>query len=122
LQRRVSGFIEIKAGSHKTPARRPQARKKSVPEENGKRREEEFCRNLEKKTEREEDNKFKPADSPHFQTAADRCLVFPLSKPLFQTISPYDFRCSLFNGWWFSHGSKTGRINYGGMCSDFRQE
>jgi hypothetical protein len=72
LQRRVSGFIEIKAGSHKTPARRPQARKKSVPEENGKRREEEFCRNLEKKTEREEDNKFKPADSPHFQTAADR--------------------------------------------------
>jgi hypothetical protein len=71
LQRRVSGFIEIKAGSHKTPARRPQARKKSVPEENGKRREEEFCRNLEKKTEREEDNKFKPADSPHFQTAAD---------------------------------------------------
>jgi hypothetical protein len=75
LQRRVSGFIEIKAGSHKTPARRPQARKKSVPEENGKRREEEFCRNLEKKTEREEDNKFKPADSPHFQTAADNPIL-----------------------------------------------
>jgi hypothetical protein len=71
LQRRVSGFIEIKAGSHKTPAGRPQARRKSVPEENGKRREEEFCRNLGKKTEREEDNKFKPADLPHFQTAAD---------------------------------------------------
>jgi hypothetical protein len=71
LQRGVSGFIEIKAGSHKTPARRPQARRKSVPEENGKRREEEFCRNLGKKTKREENNKFKPADLTHFQTAAD---------------------------------------------------
>jgi len=72
LQRRVSGFIEIKAGSHKTPAGRPQARRKPVPEENGKRREEEFCRNLGKKTKREENNKFKPADLPHFQTAADK--------------------------------------------------
>jgi hypothetical protein len=71
LQRRVSGFIEIKAGSHKTPAGRPQARRKSVPEENGKRREEESFWNLGKKTEREENNKFKPADLPHFQTAAD---------------------------------------------------
>jgi hypothetical protein len=42
LQRRVSGFIEIKADSHNTPAGHPQARRKSVPEENGKRREEEF--------------------------------------------------------------------------------
>jgi hypothetical protein len=62
----------IKAASHKTPADRPQARRKSGREQNGKRREQEFCQNLGKKTDREEDNNFKPADSPHFQTAADR--------------------------------------------------
>jgi hypothetical protein len=65
----------VEIASHKTPARRPQARRKSGREENGKSREEEFCWNLGKKTKPEEDNNFKPADLPHFQTAADiRCI------------------------------------------------
>jgi len=67
--------------SHKTPAGRPQARRKSGREENGKRREEEFWENLGKKTEREENNNFKPADSPHFQTAADKLSNYPGTVP-----------------------------------------
>jgi hypothetical protein len=50
---------------------KPASAKKIGPGRKRKRREEEFCENLGKKTEREEDNKFKPANLPHFQTAAD---------------------------------------------------
>jgi hypothetical protein len=57
--------------SHKTPACSPQARRKSGRKENGKEEKKSFCWNLGKKADREEDNNFKPADSPHFQTASD---------------------------------------------------
>jgi hypothetical protein len=40
------GLHEMKAASHKTLAGSPQARRKSVPEENGKEENKSFCWNL----------------------------------------------------------------------------
>jgi len=64
------GFIEWKTLLDKSSAAGLQAGRKSSGQEDGKRREQEILLNLGKKTEPEEDNNFKPADLPHFQTTA----------------------------------------------------
>jgi hypothetical protein len=64
------GFIEWKTLPDRSSAAGQQNGRKSTGEEAGKRREQEILLNSGKKTELEEDNNFKPAHSPHFQTAA----------------------------------------------------
>ena len=67
----AGGFIELRNLPVKSPAGQSQAGRKSTREQDGKRREQEILLERWKKTEPEEDNNFKPADLPQFQTAAD---------------------------------------------------
>ena len=67
----AGGFIDLKSPRVKSPNDRPQAGRKSKQEQDGKRREQEIFQERWKKTEPEEDNNSKSADSPQFQTAAD---------------------------------------------------
>jgi hypothetical protein len=71
----AGGFIDLKSPRVKSPNDRPQAGRKSKQEQDGKRREQEIFQERPKKTEPEEDNNFKSADSPQFQTAAVRHLL-----------------------------------------------
>jgi hypothetical protein len=69
LQRRVSGFIEIKAGSHKTPARRPQGRRKIGP---GRKRKKKRRRALSEPWEEDETGRKQQIQTGGFNPFSDR--------------------------------------------------
>ncbi len=72
LQRRVAGFMGLEIASLKTPASRPASAKKISPgRKRKKKRRRVLCELGKRRRNRKKTTISKPADSPHFQTAAD---------------------------------------------------